>query len=56
MMNHAPVVSDLDADGRWRDWQDRNAARDRRTAVGMRALMIAILAGLAVWSAILFSR
>ena len=55
MTNHAAVVSDAEADGRWRDWQARNAARDRRTAVGMRALMLLVIAGLAVWSVILFA-
>jgi hypothetical protein len=55
MTTHAGFVSDIDADGRWREWQTRNAARDRRTAVGMRALMLLIIAGLAVWSAVLFA-
>ena len=54
MTNHAAVFSDVEADSRWRDWQARNAVRDRRTAVGMRALMLLIIAGLAVWSAVLF--
>ena len=55
MTNHAGVVSDMSADGRWRDWQARNAARDRRAAVGTRALMLLIVAGLVVWAAVLFA-
>ena len=54
-LNHAAVVSDLDADSRWRDWQARGAARDRHTAALMRALMFLIIAALTVWSVVLFA-
>ena len=55
MTNHAAVVSDLEADSRWRDWHARGAARDRRTAALMRALMFLIIAALAVWSVVLIA-
>ena len=32
MTNHTAVIPDVEADIRWRDWQARGAASDRRTA------------------------
>lgn len=43
------VVPDVDADIRWRDWQARGAARDRRTAARMRKVMLLIAAALIAW-------
>ena len=43
------VIPDVEADIRWRDWQARGAASDRRTAAGMRKLMLLIFAALIVW-------
>ena len=42
MMNHAAAVSDLDADSRWRDWQARGAARDRRGWIVVRRALLVI--------------
>ena len=49
MMNHAAVIPDVEADSRWRDWQARGAASDRRTAARMRKVMLLIVAALVVW-------
>lgn len=46
----AAVIPDREADLRWRNWQARGAAHDRRTAVRMRYLMVVIVAALIVWS------
>jgi hypothetical protein len=43
------VIPDVEADIRWRDWQARGAASDRRTAASMRKLMLLIVAALIVW-------
>jgi hypothetical protein len=49
MTIHTAVVPDTEADSRWRDWQARGAASDRRTAARMRKVMLLIVAGLIVW-------
>jgi len=49
MMYHTAVIPDVDAEIRWRDWQARGAARDRRTAARMRNVMLLIVAALIVW-------
>jgi hypothetical protein len=49
MTNHTTVMPDVEADIRWRDWQARGAASDRRTAARMRKLMLLIIAALVVW-------
>lgn len=49
MTNHTAVVPNLEADVRWRDWQARGAASDRRTAARMRKVMLLIVAALIVW-------
>ena len=49
MTNQAAVVADVGADIRWREWQARGVASDRRTATRMRGLMLLIAAALAVW-------
>ena len=49
MTNHTAVISDLDQDIRWRDWQARGVASDRRTSARMRKLMLLIVAALVVW-------
>jgi hypothetical protein len=43
------VIADVEADIRWRDWQARGAANDRRTAARMRKLMLLMVAALIVW-------
>jgi hypothetical protein len=43
------VIPDVEADIRWRDWQARGAASDRRTAARMLTLVLLIAAALIVW-------
>jgi len=52
MTNHTAVIPDVEADIRWRDWQARGAASDRRTAARMRIVMALIVAALIVWFAV----
>jgi hypothetical protein len=49
MTNHTAVIPDVESDIRWRAWQARGAASDRRTAARMRTLMLLIVAALIVW-------
>lgn len=49
MTNLTAVIPDVEAEIRWRDWQARGAASDRRTATRMRRLMLLIVAALVVW-------
>ena len=49
MTIHTAVIPDVDADIRWRDWQTRGDASDRRTAASMRKLLLLIVAALIVW-------
>ena len=53
MTDHAAVVSDPEADVRWRDWQARGAASDRRTVDRMHMLALLIVAALFVWSIVI---
>jgi hypothetical protein len=43
------VITDVEADIRWRDWQARGAASDRRTDARMRKVMLFIVAASIVW-------
>jgi len=49
MTNHTAVIPDVNADIRWRDWQARGVASNRRTAARMRNVMLLIVAALIVW-------
>lgn len=49
MTNQTAVIADVEADIRWRDWQARGAASDRRAAARMRKVMLLIIATLVVW-------
>ena len=49
MTTHIAVVPDVEANARWRDWQARGAASDRRTAARMRKVLLVIVAALVVW-------
>ena len=49
MTTHTALITDVEADIRWRDWQARGAASDRRTAARMRKVMLLIVAALIVW-------
>ena len=44
MTTEAAVITD-----RWRDWQARGAASDRRTATRMRKVMMLVVAALIGW-------
>ena len=43
------AVTDVEADKRWREWQARGAASDRRTTATMRKVMLLVAAALIVW-------
>jgi hypothetical protein len=45
----AAVIPDREAAIRWRDWQARGAANDRRTAARMRHAMLIVVAALIAW-------
>jgi hypothetical protein len=47
--NQTAVIPVVEPEIRWRDWQARGAANDRRTATRMRILLLFIVAALAVW-------
>ena len=49
MTNHTAVIPDVGSETRWREWQARGAASDRRTALRMRGLMLVIVAALVAW-------
>jgi hypothetical protein len=49
MTNQTAVISVVKPEIRWRDWQARGAAHDRRTTTRMRILLLLIVAALAVW-------
>jgi hypothetical protein len=48
MTSQAAVIP-VEAEIRWRNWQARGAANDRRTATRMRTLLLLIVASLAAW-------
>lgn len=45
----AVVAIDADAEARWRAWQARGAASDRRTALRMKVLLLVVVAALVLW-------
>ena len=45
----AAVIPDVESDIRWREWQARGAANDRRTVTRMRYVMLIIVAALIAW-------
>lgn len=49
MTIHTAAIPDVEADNRWREWQARGAASDRRTAARMRKVMLLIVAAVIVW-------
>ena len=49
MTTHSAVITDVEADIRWREWQARGAASGRRTAARMRTVMLLIVVALVVW-------
>jgi len=49
MTNQTALIPDVDAEIRWRDWQARGAATNRRRAKRMRKLVFLIAAALVVW-------
>jgi hypothetical protein len=48
-MTQSAVIPDVEAEIRWRDWQARGAASDRRTAARMSKVMLLIVTALIVW-------
>lgn len=55
MTNHIAAISDVETDRRWRDWQVRGAARDRRTDARMRSTVLLVVAALIVWFVVLLT-
>lgn len=49
MTNDTAVSADMEAELRWRDWQARGVASDRRMAARMKTVMLLIVAALIVW-------
>lgn len=49
MTTPTALITDVEADIRWREWQARGAASDRRTAARMRTVMLLIVVALVVW-------
>jgi hypothetical protein len=49
MTTHTAVTTEAEADVRWREWQARGAAGDRRTAARMRKVMLLVAAALITW-------
>lgn len=49
MTTHTAAIPDVDADVRWREWQARGAASDRRTAARMRIVMMFVVAASIIW-------
>lgn len=49
LTNQLAITPDEEGEIRWRDWQARGAASDRRTATRMRRLMVLLVAAFAVW-------
>ena len=50
MTNQTTAVLNADDDVRFRAWQARGAADDRRTAKRMRLVMLLVVIALALWS------
>ena len=46
MTLQAALIPDVDADIRWRDWQARGAANDRRTTARMRTVLLLVVTAL----------
>lgn len=49
MTNHTALIPEVDADIRWREWQARGDANDRRTAARMRRGLLLSVAALIIW-------
>jgi hypothetical protein len=50
MTTRLGAVPDGDASVRWRAWQARGAAQDRRSAVTMRVVMLLIAVAIVIWT------
>jgi hypothetical protein len=55
MTNQTAVIPIVEADSRWRNWQARGAANDRRTTTRTRRVLLLIVAALAVWLLVQFA-
>ena len=49
LLTQTAAIPDMKADIRWRDWQARGAASDRRSAASMRKVLLLIVAALIAW-------
>ncbi len=49
MTDQATVVLEQAAQVRWREWEARGAANDRRTAVRMRRVLLLFVMALVLW-------
>jgi hypothetical protein len=50
MTEQVSVIPDAEAAIRWRDWQARGVANDRRTRVHMRTVIVLLVVAVAAWS------
>jgi hypothetical protein len=55
MTSQVVTVPDPEGDLRWREWQARGAAGERRTARRMRTIMLLTAAFLAIWLTVLLA-
>lgn len=55
MTSQVATVLDAEGDLRWRQWQARGAASDRRSARRMRTVMLLIAAVLIAWLTVLLA-
>jgi hypothetical protein len=49
MTSYVAIISDTEAEIRWRDWLARGVASDRRRATRMRRFILLIATAVAVW-------
>lgn len=52
MSGQPATVPSADAERLWQEWRARGAAADRRTATGMRFLMLLVGLAIVIWSAV----
>ncbi|HEU4692927.1 MAG TPA: hypothetical protein VFS23_31410 [Vicinamibacterales bacterium] len=49
MTSHTAVIPGVDGDIRWREWQARGDANDRRTSARMRTVALLVVAAWMGW-------
>ena len=55
MTNQTAVIPVVDADSRWRNWQARGVANDRRMTSRMQGVLLLIVAAGVVWLLVQFA-